>query len=65
MVNINKIHLVPQIITDLVEKMFSEQRNYAQQNYQQRIETIRDYCNEELERLKIFKVTKNNNRNKN
>jgi len=65
MVNINKIHLIPQIITDLVEKMFSEQRNYAQQNYQQRIETIRDYCNEELERLKIFKVTKNNNRNKN
>ncbi|MDR3503087.1 MAG: hypothetical protein P4L79_10970 [Legionella sp.] len=63
MVSISKIYLVPQIVTDLAQKLFSEEQNHAQQNYQLRLEVIRDFCNEELERYKLFNAAHKEARN--
>lgn len=62
MVNANRLYLVPQILTDIVQSLFSETRNHAQQNYKLRLEVIRDYCNEELEHYKTFKTKQNEER---
>ena len=65
MVSVSRQYLVPQIVLDLAAKLFSEERNHAMQNYQLRLEVIRDYCTEELERYKLFKQKRNDERNRN
>ena len=45
----NKVHLVPQIVIDCAENIFSPTTNSnSRDTYVMRIEAIRDYCNEML-----------------
>jgi metal-responsive CopG/Arc/MetJ family transcriptional regulator len=42
-------HLVPQIVIDCAEKMLDERNNYnVRDNYQQRLEAIRKFCESAL-----------------
>lgn len=41
-------NLIPQIVVDSVEKMLKESTPYVKDNYIQRVEMIRDFCQEAL-----------------
>lgn len=43
-------HLVPQVVIDCAEKMFDDRNNAsARDNYQQRVEAIKKFCEMVLE----------------
>ena len=52
------------MILDLSSKLFEDEGYYITQNYKIRLEVIRDFCQEELDRYKIFKNKKYEEKNK-
>jgi hypothetical protein len=52
------MHLVPQIVQDLVESAFNETKHENERtNYLHRIEAIRDYCNVAVLKYNTTKFT--------
>jgi hypothetical protein len=47
----NKMHMVPQVVVDCAENIFNPANNaHMRDAYVMRIEAIRDYCNEMLQK---------------
>jgi len=47
----NKMHMVPQVVVDCAENIFNPVNNaHMRDAYVMRIEAIRDYCNEMLQK---------------
>lgn len=54
----HNMHLVPQIVQDLVESAFNETKHENERtNYLHRIEAIRDYCNVAVLKYNTTKFT--------
>lgn len=49
----NQKHLVPQVVIECAEKLLDDRTNYnAKENYQQRIEATKKFCEIVLEQMK-------------
>ncbi len=60
----HNMHLVPQVVLDLVESAFNETKHENERtNYIHRIEAIRDYCNAAVTKYNTARpVNKSNTR---
>lgn len=47
----SNIHLVPINVIDIVDKLYSATNENEVNNYTHRLEVIRDYCNESLQKI--------------
>jgi hypothetical protein len=48
--NQNNMHMVPQVIIDCAENLFTSKQDHMKDAYKSRLETIRDYCEDVLKK---------------